>query len=203
LCSSAFADDFLSARFNENPYYAGFGQPTYSSNGMFYSSPATALEQRNLAIDYSGSNFDNNFSAFRETENQPKANTYTAVMMLMADYKSLHGIKRIVEETDTKLDYYTKKFKLKGSVALKEEASSSRAKDGNMGLDGRSNIQKDGSIKSRIFNLKFMPSQISWDLGLDFNDEAISGQLNLGNYFAVEGNVGDTTDVFLMFRYNF
>jgi hypothetical protein len=60
-----------------------------------------------------------------------------------------------------------------------------------------------GGFMSRILQWKFMPNHIDWDLDFDVNDKAIGGELFLGDYFTLTGNVGEYSDVFLLFRYEF
>lgn len=140
----------------------------------------------------------------RNEEDQRRADLMTIVRLAVEEFKFLSGVRLYWELTEKNLEELAIKLRLKGELPIAQPASHDRS---------AGQVQNSRALRPRrpsghrpesagVLSL-FMPKKLSWNLGMDPNDLTIFGELNLNSHLMISGELGDSTQLGLYFKYRF
>ena len=158
-----------------------------------------SLESRrasDLGTLYSKSALEDYDFRFPGMNTTQKANAFDVFKAAMDEFEVLHGVRDAFQDTETKLEQYIKKFKLKGEFDFSEEAENTDAE-----------ASPNASSKTReipsFFHKVFVPDRIKWNLDMGHGGNSLGAELDLGDYLSIRGDVGENTGAFMMFKVDF
>jgi hypothetical protein len=120
-------------------------------------------------------------------ENPTSPNVITVFKMVLDEFTYFKGLKRFLDGVETEIETYRRKYKIKGEVGF--------AKQNHIDTSNSVGRYSDKTI-SNLF-----PKRISWHFSSDLSSNYLKGEVNLGNYFAIEGNWGSDSDIKVMFTF--
>jgi len=206
LDSHSFADESYNNYVDDGSSVIPLMNKNIAPNEALNLPPGLGFQERNEFI------FDDDYSrlgnrmdplGFMGLDEQSGPSTTTALKHALSEFGMLHGVKKVVERAEERFVNYEKRMNLKGEILLSGRATRKEGEEQEGNLEAGVNTQEKGTFKSWLFNHKFMPGKVSWKFGLDPNDELVTGKFLIGDYVSIEGNTGERTDVFLMFRHEF
>ena len=125
-----------------------------------------------------------------------KANALDVLKAAMDEFEVLHGVRDAFRDTESKLDQYIKKYKLKGEFDFSEEAENTDAEES-------PNALSKTRETSSFFHKVFVPDRIKWNLDMGHGGRSLGAELDLGDYLSIRGDVGENTGAFMMFKVDF
>jgi hypothetical protein len=137
-------------------------------------------------------------------EDQHRADLMTIVRLAVEEFKFLSGVRLYWEITEQNLEELAIKLRLKGELPIAQPASHDRSTghvQNSRALQPRRS-SGHGSESTGILAL-FMPKKLRWNLGMDPNDLTVFGELNLNSHLMISGELGDSTQLGLYFKYRF
>ena len=198
LFSTASAEDITLIRFNDHND-GSLARSSTMTNPVKGLSLGISLERRrpaDLGRWYSKSALNDYDFRFRGMTTSGKADALDALKAAMDEFEVLHGVKDTFEETETKFGHYIKRFMLKGEFDFTEEDEKARSEE------RPSRSFKRGKTSS-FFYKYFVPDRIEWNLDASYSNRGVGGELNLGDYLSIRGDVGEETEAFMMFKIPF
>ena len=125
---------------------------------------------------------------FNDAYENPTSPNFIAVFkMVLDEFSYFKGLKRFLDGVETEIETYRRKYKLKGEVGFAKQHH----------IDTSNST---GRYTEKIFSNLF-PERISWHLSSDLSSNYLKGEVNLGNYFVIEGNWGSNSDIKVMFTF--
>jgi hypothetical protein len=206
LYTNSFAEESNNNYVDDGSFVIPLKNKKAASNEALGLSLGLRFQERNdFILDDDYSRFGNRMDplGFMGLDESSGPSTTAALKHALSEFQFLRGVKRAFDGAEERFVNYEKRMKLKGEILVSGRASREKAKEQEGNLEAGVNTQEKGTFKSWLFNHKFMPGKVSWKFGLDPNDELVTGKFLIGDYVSIEGNTGERTDVFLMFRYEF
>ena len=158
-----------------------------------------SVEERrpsSLGTWYSKSALEDYDFKFRDMTTAEKADALDAFKAVMDEFEILEGVKETFEGTEETFERYIKKFMLKGDFKFdKEEKATNTA-------ENRSRPKLRGKTSSFLYRV-FVPDRVEWNLDASLSNRGVGAEVNLGEYLSVEGDVGEETEAFMMFKLKF
>ena len=199
LFSTASAEDITLIRFSDPSYDGSPAQSSTNTSAVKGLSLGISLERRqpsDLGNHYSKSALNDYDFRFRGMTTPEKADALDALKAAMDEFEVLHGVKDTFEETESKFERYIKKFMLKGEFDFTEEDEKESPEE------RPSTFDKRGKTSSFFYKL-FVPDRIEWNLDASYSNRGVGGELYLGDYLSIRGDVGEETEAFMMFNIPF
>jgi hypothetical protein len=199
LYGTAHAEDISLIRFSDQSYEFPLGRSSIQEAINKSITLGVSLESRrpsDLGTLYSKSALDDYEFKFRGMNSPEKANALDVLKSAMDEFEVLHGVKDAFQNTESKLDRYIKKFKLKGEFDFTEEGEKTSPEE-SPNASG-----KKGDPPSFFYKV-FVPDRIKWNLDMGHRGNLIGAELDLGDYLTIRGDVGQDTSAFIMFKVDF
>lgn len=198
LFSTASAEDITLIRFNDHND-GSLARSSININSVKGLSLGISLDRRrpsDLGSRYSKSALNDYDFRFRGMTTPEKADAFDALKAAMDEFEVLHGVKDTFEETETKFEHYIKRLMLKGEFDFTEE-------DEKASPEERSSTSLKRGKTSSFFYKFFVPDRIEWNLDASYSNRGVGGELYLGDYLSIRGDVGEETEAFMMFKIPF
>lgn len=199
LISTASAQDVTLIRFNNQSDSGSVDRSYFDTSAIKSLSLGISIEKRRpeeLGIWYSKSALNDYDFRFGRMTTAEKADAFDALKAAMDEFEVLHGVKDTFEDTEDKFNDYIKKFKLKGAFDFTKEEEKADP-------EGRSGPSYKRGKASSFFYKYFVPNRIEWNLDASFSNRGLGGELSLGDYLSIQGDVGEETEAFMMFKIPF
>jgi len=199
LFSTASAEDISLIRFNDLSNDGSLIRSNANTSAFKNLSLGISIERRHpeeLGLWYSKSalnDYDFRFGGMTEAE---KADAMDALKAAMEEFEVLHGVRDTFEDTEDKFKDYVKKFKLKGEFDFAKEEEKATPEEPTRTYFGRGKT-------SSFFYKYFVPDRIEWNLDASYSNRGVGGEVYLGEYLSIRGDVGEATEAFMMFKVPF
>jgi hypothetical protein len=193
------AQDISLIRFSDQSYELPLGRSSTQEDTNKSITFGISLKSRrpsDLGTLYSKSALEDYDFRFRGMNNSEKANAMDVLKAAMDEFEILHGVRDAFQDTESKLDQYIKKFKLKGEFDLSEEGE-------NNGAEQSPNTSSKNREIHSFFHKVFVPDRIKWNLDMGHGGNSLGAELDLGDYLSIRGDVGENTGAFMMFKVDF
>jgi hypothetical protein len=120
-------------------------------------------------------------------ENPTSPNVIAVFQLVLHEFTYFKGLKRFLDSVETEVEMYRRKYKLKGEVGFTKQHHIETSNSAN-------------PYPENIFSNLF-PKRISWHFSSDLSSNYLKGEVNIGNYFVIEGNWGNESDIKLMLTF--
>ena len=142
---------------------------------------------------------------FAENEkDQRRADLMTIVRLAVEEFKFLSGVRLYWELTEQNLEELAIKLRLKGELPIAKSASHDRSTGQGQNSQTLQPRRSSGHKSAATGALAlFMPQKLRWNLGMDPNSLTVFGELNLNAHLTISGELGDSTQLGLYFKYRF
>ena len=141
-------------------------------------------------------------SSLESEHEQRRADMLMVMKLAVEQFNFLSGARLYWELTEQNIEKWAIKLRLKGEIPVYKSGFNP---DGHLqtldrkhvGVRTRRSANHDGLMSL------FLPDRIKWNLGMDPNDGTLFGVLSLNSYMTLNGQLGDTNQVGLYFKYAF
>jgi hypothetical protein len=129
---------------------------------------------------------------------QHRADLLMIFKLAVDEFNFLSGARIYWELTEQNIEEWAIKLRLKGEIPITDTALGATSQK-----DGRRSTRSVSRKSNNYDSLRslFMPNRLKWNLGMDPNDMAVFGELNLNAHLALSAEVGETNQVGLYFKY--
>jgi hypothetical protein len=199
LFGTVSAEEFTLIHLYDQPKQGSSGQalyPTNSFNGLSFGISVEERRASSLGTWYSKSALEDYDFKFRGMTTAQKVNTLDALQAAMDEFGILHGMRDAFESTESKFENYIKKFMLKGNFNFNKEDKTGKT------AEGQSTPKLMGKTSSFFYKL-FVPDRIEWNFDASLSNRGVGAEVSLGEYLSVQGDVGEDTAAYMMFKIPF
>jgi hypothetical protein len=193
------AEDISLIRFNDQSYELPLSQYSTPEDAGKSITLELSLESRqpsDLGALYSKSALEDYHFRFRGMTPPEKPNALKVLKAALDEFEVLHGVRDAFRNTESTLDQYIKKFKLKGEFDFAEEGEKTSP-------EASSTVSNKTQETNSFFYQVFVPDRIKWNIDMGHNGNFIGAELDLGEYLSIRGDVGGHTGAFMMFKVDF
>lgn len=199
LSGATLAEDIPLVQFNDQSYEVPLVKSSTLKDASTSLSLEVSLENRrpaDLGSLYSKSALEDYDFRFRGMTSPEKVDALDVLMAAMDEFEVLHGVKDTFEQTESRLEQYIKKFMLRGEFDFSEidEKTSSEERSG-------PSYKKENA--SSFFYKVFVPDRLKWNIDMSYGGRSVGGELDLGKYLTIRGDVGEDTRAFIVFKLDF
>lgn len=136
------------------------------------------------------------------SEQKVRAANYEMLKLALDEFEFLGGLRKLVYETERKVDGYARRLRLKGSLRLTGDQKKGLVIDEQIRVNGGFSLMAR-SLESRNIFQKMLPDEIRWHLGTDLHAKYLMGEIHFGDYVLLEGNIGKDNGIKLLLEFPF
>ena len=199
LYSTTHAEDISLIRFSDQAYELPLNRSSPQEDTNSGITLGVSLKSRrpsDLGAFYSKAALEDYEFRFRGMTSPEHANALEVLKAAMDEFQVLHGVRDTFYNTESKLEQYITKFKLKGEFDFSEDGEKK-------GTDESPNVSSKKMEAPSLFHKVFVPDRIKWNLDMGHSGNSIGAELDLGDYLTIRGDVGHNIGAFMMFKVDF
>lgn len=199
LFGTVSAEEITLIHFNDQFRQGSSGgalYPTYMNTGLSFGLSIEERRASSLGTWYSKSALEDYDFKFRGMTTAQKVSTLDALEAAMDEFEILHGVRDTFDSTGSKFEKYVKKFMLKGNFDFNKEDKTEKS------AENRNTPKLKGKTSSIFYKL-FVPDRIEWNFDASLSNRGVGAEVSLGEYISVQGDVGEDTEAFMMFKIPF